>query len=73
MEVNMNRENKIVYRFLLTSEQQANVHLTSGQICYEAAAVGEPTGKHIALAKKVSTQRIDLACKFHISNYFETH
>ena len=37
-------------------EQHANVHLTSGQICYEAVAAEEPAGKHIALAKKVSTQ-----------------
>ena len=35
-------------------EQHADVHLTSGQICYEAVAAEEPAGKHIALAKKVS-------------------
>ena len=34
--------------------QHADVKLTSGQICYEAIAVEEPAGKHIALAKKVS-------------------
>ena len=35
-------------------QQHANVHLTSGQICYEAVAADEPAGKHIALARKVS-------------------
>ena len=35
-------------------DQHADVHLTSGQICYEAIAAEEPAGKHIALAKKVS-------------------
>ena len=52
-------------------EQQVNVHLTSSQNCYEAGAAEEPASKHIALAKKVSTQRIDLAYKFHISNYLK--
>ena len=33
-------------------EQHTDVHLTSGQICYEAVAAEEPAGKHIALAKK---------------------
>ena len=29
-------------------DQHADVHLTSGQICYEAVAAEEPAGKHIA-------------------------
>lgn len=35
-------------------EEHANVHLSWGQICYEAVAAEEPAGKHIVLAKKVS-------------------
>ena len=35
-------------------DEHANIHLTSGEICYEAVAAEEPAGKHIVLAKKVS-------------------
>ena len=35
--------------------QHAEVELTSGQICYEAAAAEELAGKYIALAKKVDS------------------